>query len=385
MNKKIISLLLVLLCLFVALPAFCEGGEEVVGSTTNPVTSISTKTAKSAKVLATVNLIKEKQITQDDVDSYMQAYVEAGNDASAVDEATIIEYLAERELLHQAYAKAGYVDNDFNMSEDTINGILNYYIYILSTVGINFATVDEFNAYIEENNFDIAEIINYYAEDYLFELYLEDHYSDLLTNIPSPTEEDVSGFYAQNKDVFTNSEKVSIAHILFLVSDEAQRATVKKQADDVYSQIKNGKLTFEKAVSTYSKDSDSVQNGGLLGWVNKQETAFESDLLGMTPDMYSEYHKQLFGESTFNKLFNYDDGEITTVLESPFGYHIFKILNHQATKNLTLNDRVYPTETLTLHDFLLNYLIPQLLVEDAQNNAVNQMYSDLLSQATITY
>lgn len=390
MKKSLFALFCVVLCLFVSLPVFAEGKNETAAKEPEPVavpvtTTISTVSTNSSKVLATVNLIKNKTITQDDVDKYIEALASAGNDVTGIDETAVLQYLTELELLHQAYAKAGYVDEDFNMTEDTVNGILNYYIYLLSLNGLTFSTVEEFNAYVEENGFDISEIIYYYSEDYLFEKYLEDNYYDLLVDIPEITEEDITSFFVENQALFTNSEKVNIAHILFYVNDEAERATVKAEADSVYSQIKQGRLTFEKAVSTYSDDSDSVTTGGVLGWVNKPETPFEQEMLGMTPDLFSSYHKSIFSEKTYNELFKYDDGEITPVLESPFGYHIFKIMNHQNEKTLAIYDKVYPTETITLHDFLLNYLIPELLVENAKNIATSQMYSDLTSQATITY
>lgn len=380
MNKKLLSLICIVLFAFVALPAFCSGEEEL--ASTGEVTSISTTSAATSKLLASVKLVSNVDITQDDVDNLINEYSANGYDMSVVTQEEVLEYLIQQALLMQGYAKAGYVDSEMNMTEETLNNVLNYYVYLLSQQGIQFETIDSFNAFLEQNSIDINQVIMYYAPDYLSQQYLTEFYSDILSDIPSVSEDDVNTFFNDNKAEFVNSEKVKIAHVFFAAEDETAKKSAKALADSVYSQIKSGKLTFEKAVTQYSNDEETKEDGGVLGWVNQTETDFEQ-MVGITPEYFSDYHKAVFGENIYNSIFNYDNGDITPVLESPYGYHIFKIINHQNVKTLGMNDKVYPEMNGTVKDFIveyLNYIASQMAIQ----NAENQMFSDLYNESVVT-
>ena len=107
-----------------------------------------------------------------------------------------------------------------------------------------------------------------------------------------------------------------------------------------YNDIKNGKITFEKAVSQYSEDKSSSTSGGEIGWLSIDD----NDTLSY------------MGENFFNEVFKLDAGEVSKVIESLAGYHIVKVTVHNDLKFLGLDDTVSPADTMTVREYIYNYL-----------------------------
>ncbi len=81
----------------------------------------------------------------------------------------------------------------------------------------------------------------------------------------------------------------------------------KNKANDIRTEIVNGKKTFETAATFYSEDPGSKDNGGDLGLVGRN-------------DMVPEFS---------NAAFKLQDGEISQVVKTKFGYHIIQMVKRQ--------------------------------------------------------
>lgn len=374
MSKKILVVFLILLC---AMSAFCGGGKEkkenVVNNTTDTSSEVTAITTSSSSA-ADVELVSKVSITKRALEDKVKMYTDAGIQVDAKD---VLEDMINSELFNQLMIKEN-IDVDAAFT----NYVVNAASYYASQYGVTFEApedIDNFFASLGTTTLAFADSLRGDFQNAIISQYVTEKYADDFANIPAVTDEDISAFYDSNKDMLANSEKVKIAHVFFAVTDPANDSSVKSTAESVAKQLKNGTLTFEKAVSTYSQDGSNNEDGGVLGWVNKEETELEKTLGVYT----SEYHKQLFTEDTYNKLFSFDEGEVSGVLKSSAGYHIFKVIKHNGAKRLGLADKVYPEATGTVYDFCKSYL-----AEAYQNATLNaccaKLIDSLRAEAKIT-
>ena len=105
-----------------------------------------------------------------------------------------------------------------------------------------------------------------------------------------------------------------VSHILIQpeISENKLRET-KEEIEKIISDIKDGKITFKKAVKKYSEDEETKMNGGLLINPYTGETSFE--LTRMPPDL-------------FGRISELKEGEISDVFydETREGEKMYKVI-----------------------------------------------------------
>lgn len=130
--------------------------------------------------------------------------------------------------------------------------------------------------------------------------------------------QDVDAFYKQNPDKFKQGERVRASHILIRTPENADAKTkdeARAKAADVLTQVKGGK-DFGELAKHYSQDPGSAANGGDLGYFMQGQMVgrFEQAAFSMKP------------------------GEISQVVETPFGFHIIKVADRQAARAVPLEE-----------------------------------------------
>jgi len=139
-----------------------------------------------------------------------------------------------------------------------------------------------------------------------------------LLDIKDPTEDETQAFYEENKSrYFDTPETVHARHILIKTDATASadvKAAARKKADEVLTQLTNGG-DFEKLAKEYS-DCPSKEAGGDLGEFGRKK-------------MVPEFEQVAFAMKT---------NEISTVVETQFGYHIIQTLDHNAPKTQSYDD-----------------------------------------------
>ncbi|MCK4765139.1 MAG: peptidylprolyl isomerase [Candidatus Aminicenantes bacterium] len=105
--------------------------------------------------------------------------------------------------------------------------------------------------------------------------------------------EEIRRYYNDNHGEFTKKKEVLLYQILLKDKEEAL---------NIRSVLKNNPQDFEKLAGTHSKSSEA-KNGGLLGY-------FEE---GVLPKEMEDV------------VFSLKINEISPVIESPYGFHIFKV------------------------------------------------------------
>ena len=120
-----------------------------------------------------------------------------------------------------------------------------------------------------------------------------------------PTDEELQRYYRRNLDQFEIMEKIKAAHILLSVPKNSDDVTVQKRrdlADNVLKQLQNG-ADFTQLAKTYSDDISNAANGGGLGSFGRgvMVREFEDAAFALRP------------------------GQLSDVVQTPFGFHIIKV------------------------------------------------------------
>ena len=121
------------------------------------------------------------------------------------------------------------------------------------------------------------------------------------------TKEEISDFYEKNKENLSVPENVHARHILIAVAaddNDTVKAEKKKQAEKIRRELADGS-NFAELAKQYS-DCPSKQMGGSLGRFKRGQ-------------MVKPFE---------NVAFNLETNTISPVVETPFGFHIIEVLEH---------------------------------------------------------
>ena len=101
------------------------------------------------------------------------------------------------------------------------------------------------------------------------------------------------------------NQEVEIAEVVYKIKpNEVEKSKSKKQLEEIREQIVNGKVPFEDLAKKYSQDPGSGREGGDLGWAKRGKFVPEFEAQG----------------------FKLEEGQISQVFESEFGYHILQLI-----------------------------------------------------------
>jgi peptidyl-prolyl cis-trans isomerase D len=116
------------------------------------------------------------------------------------------------------------------------------------------------------------------------------------------TEQDAQDYYDQHQDLFQRAERRHVAHILIPFGKDEKAA--EQKADALLAQAKGGD-DFAALAKANSSDTFSAKKGGELDWFEKgvMDPAFEKAAFALAKA-----------------------GDLSTVVKSPFGFHVIKLL-----------------------------------------------------------
>ncbi len=86
--------------------------------------------------------------------------------------------------------------------------------------------------------------------------------------------EEMEDWYEDRELEFTEPAAYRLKHILFSLPLEASAQTISEirvKAEDVVQMIREGEISFERAVREYSDDTNSIANGGDMGFLEEDE------------------------------------------------------------------------------------------------------------------
>ncbi len=131
------------------------------------------------------------------------------------------------------------------------------------------------------------------------------------------TDETAKKFYDENTEKFRQPERVRAQHILIKVNkedDEKKKADARQRLEDIKKKIMGGE-DFGELAKTHSEGPSNVR-GGDLGYFTRGQ---------MVPS---------FEDAAFKLAPN----EVSDIVETQFGYHLIKVIDHQTQKDPTFDE-----------------------------------------------
>ena len=129
--------------------------------------------------------------------------------------------------------------------------------------------------------------------------------ADRVRSTATVPDADIQAYYDENLDQYSTPEQVRASHILLEIGSEDPSA-VRAEAQAILERARAGE-DFAELAREYSDDSGSASQGGDLGTFGRGQMvpAFE------------------------DAAFSLPDGEISDLVETDFGLHIIKVVEHQ--------------------------------------------------------
>lgn len=131
------------------------------------------------------------------------------------------------------------------------------------------------------------------------------------------TDEELQQYYDERKEQFQEPEQVKASHILVQVAPDAsqeEKDAAKAKIDDLLVQVNEGKDFAE--VAKESSDCPSKEQGGDLGFFAR----------GMMVKPFEDV------------AFILNEGEVSDVVETQFGYHIIKVTGKKAERDVSFEE-----------------------------------------------
>lgn len=145
---------------------------------------------------------------------------------------------------------------------------------------------EEYKKSIEGFKAEQKKQLKDYEDGLMIEMYLKDVQENMIT----ASEDEINKYYEEHKKDFTNPIAVVAKHILVPTREEAEIA---------FDRINKGE-SFDKVAQEMSTDKVSAQRGGQIGPFRRGELVKEFEEV----------------------VFNLKKGEISDIVETPFGLHI---------------------------------------------------------------
>lgn len=257
-------------------------------------------------------------------------------------ETKALNNLITKQLLYEASGKA-----NVKIDESEVNDNLQQTIS-------RFPDKEAFESALKRENITEDELKNEIRYGLAIQTYVENTY----VSKTSVSEEELKSYYESNPELFKHPEMVKASHILIGVdskADETQKAEARKKIENIEKELKAGK-DFAELAKTYS-ECPSSSNGGDLGSFRRGQMvqAFEEVAFSLNP------------------------GETSSVVETPFGFHIIKVFEKQPEGAFPL-DQVKPQ----IQDFLTREKVQKLLekdIEDLKSKAAIETFPDVDKKA----
>ncbi len=184
----------------------------------------------------------------------------------------------------------------------------------LATIKQQFPSEDAFKQTLAKQSMTVEQLREDAKSDMRVQKMLE---SEVNTKI-SVQPQDVNTFYQQNPDKFKQGERVRASHILIRADEQADakaKQDARAKAADVLQQVKSGK-DFGELAKHYSQDPGSAASGGDLGYFTQGQMVapFEQAAFSLKP------------------------GNVSGVVETPFGFHIIKVADKQPARSVPFDE-----------------------------------------------
>jgi len=304
--KRLMSPLFGLLLVFVPACQARGGDPSGTGPSTPAPTEAAAPKVPAATVLARVN---GTDIPSDHLERALKLFLEKNSpDPGSAPAARLqdlrkqlLESLVSSELLYQASQAAGIrVDDDAVARQ----------IQVLQG---RFPSDAEFTKYLQDQGFTLDEMKEQARRNLATEQMVQ---RDVDSKV-SVSDQEIAGYYEKNKERMRRPETVKVSQIFAAAGSRAgadAKSKARQKMELILKEVRGGK-DFAELARQFSESPDA-KDGGEMGYISRN---------GNMP---------VLSEAAFKLKV----GEVSDVVETPFGYHLLKVTDKKAAGDVTLEE-----------------------------------------------
>lgn len=312
-------------------------------------------------IVATVELIRREPITKASVNERYDEIIKASNNSVTVTKKEILEQLIDVALLVQGADKDG-----IRVSESSYNNFKKQKLAELSSLLQRTATDKDLETY---GGMPLNRVKEAFMNQEKIKQYVLKKRPNAM-NVPEVSETEARAEFQKQVNAGTLNLpariRVSQVYIDTTGLNAEDKKNAKKVIEEARSQITSGKMSFEEAARTYSEDRGSKYSGGAMGWL-----------------LYSEAF-QLLDAEIVEILFGLQVGGVTKVLETPRGYHVFKVTAKKEAGIPKYDDKIDPEQPMTFGESVKERMKTIKMYEN-YNKALEEISKELRADAEIKY
>ncbi len=241
-------------------------------------------------------VVNDKVITQSEVNKILMPIYTQYKSAYSGEELlqklqearkNVLNQMIEDKLMLQEAKKQGIEVSDEELEEK------------LNQVKSQFSNDEEFRQILKSENLTMLDLKEKYKEQIMIKKLINREVRSEIDITPTG----VFRYYQEHEEDFRIPAKIKVQTILIRKTNETQSQSVnlKERIEKIYKELKEG-TEFSKLAKEYSEDP-SAEDGGNMGYIKKGEMMAKID----------------------KALFLLKVGEISDIIETKIGYHIFKV------------------------------------------------------------
>ncbi len=302
------------------------------------------------QVLAVVKLNKNESITVKQIKTRVEMYEkQRGASLSVDDRKKVLDALIQEKLVLQAAQKMGITLTDSaveqmflqNVSQQLLGKVVTQTELEQTVKQQTNLSLDEFMK--QQIGMSVAEYKTYLKNQTLVQQYIMKQRENEIKSVAA-TDEEIRSFYELNKSSFVWTDMMKLFLVVVPKTEDAEAARVK--ANDLYTKLKEKKLSSNQIVVESKKDNSGFQSGEIL--INKNQMSAQQ--LGIS---YSD----------LISLFDNNKDYVSDVSEFDTHFQFYMVMKKYDAKLLGLSDVVQPDSTTTVYDYIRSSLGQQKVMQ----------------------
>jgi parvulin-like peptidyl-prolyl isomerase len=320
------------------------------------------------QTVAVVTLNKTQAITGKQLTTAIDsARKQIGRSLTDDEKREVLDAKINQVLMLQAAEK-----DRIQVSANELNtGIAPYREQAGQEIGKQTLSDAEFSKWIKDKfDMEYAEWREEVSRTATIQKYIQSKKADVLKAAKAPSTAEVVEYYNYNKAkmVWPDMVRYSMISVIFGADAAAAAKTkAKEQADKLGQEIGSDLGKFDAVIAGAGPNSDYQAGESYLP--------------------RTEEARQFFGKPLLDAAFSLKQGQVSKVVESPLGYHIFKITQSLDQKNLGLDDPIQPGTNVTVRAYITQILSQQnmMLALKKANDEVSKELRGPANRPNYTY
>jgi parvulin-like peptidyl-prolyl isomerase len=319
------------------------------------LTAVSGFSQATLQPAATVNLIRSEAITVGQLRTEVERMEQsARRPLSQAERLQILDVMINERLVMQAAERDRITvsDNEVNQQIQQLRNSM------AQQLGRQPTDAEFAQAIRNESGLELPAFREQLRRQMITQTYLMHRKGDMIRSVRVPTETEILNEYNLTRANFVRPETIRFTMIQVPYGpDAASREGARTLANSLVREINNDPARFDE-VAARSGTSNSGFHAGDAGFVPRNQEA-----------------RNFFGQDFIDVAFGLRQGQVSRLIEGRQGFHIIKVTENYAFRQLELNDIMVPGQRVTVREF-----IGQAMLEQRQQVIMTQASQELVSE-----